>query len=171
VMFELLNAYETAKHEKNEFFRFFYVRYVRHKLKNSFFKPFKEVLGNMTLDKKLLEEFRQIFNCVGIPGTENCDTLKIKIRFVGSSGAIYLSYYDYDISYRDKGDHYDIFIENEQYRQISIHPEVDNFENSIYAAILLMAIYNYCVTYIYGKHSKLYINDDIYVEKLKYMYF
>ena len=167
-MFELLNAYETARNEKNEFFRFFYIRYVRHKLKKSFFKPFKEIINSMALDKKLLVEFRQLFNCVGVQDPNNLNYTHI--NFVLDNGDIMVSYYDYTILYMDKENHYDIQIENMN-RNIIIHPENAVFEHSLFSIILIMAIYNYCVTYIYGKYSSLHIDNYKYVETIKSTYF
>ena len=64
-MFEILQAFETSRHEKNKLLRFFLMRHVRRKLKTSFFEKFNKSIKYRELkpSKELLEEFKQFFDC------------------------------------------------------------------------------------------------------------
>ena len=174
-MFELLQAYETATHEKNKVFRFVYTKYVRHKLKTAFFKKFRNSIYNIKLDKNLIEEFRQFYMCTH----HNIRTPKVvyvnSIPFVDMFSVfstIHIKYDIYHMKYKFLDDSCDIKIEN-RYAvdvELSVHPENEIFYEGFYAEILIIAIYNYCVAYIYGTKSKLYISDSTYINKIRAIY-
>ena len=62
-MYEILQAFEMTKSEKNPVLRTIYMIYVRHKLKTSFFQDYKARIHCMPFDKNMIEEFNQFFNC------------------------------------------------------------------------------------------------------------
>jgi hypothetical protein len=174
-MFELLNAYEPAKNEKNKVLRYFYLKYVRYKLKKSFFIPFRAMIKNSTSDDKLLDnnlllEFAHFFNCVEqYVSIEDLKSSHINIYFATWSH-FRVNYYGYNIEYTDRYPTYNIDVVNIHGKHITLHPEHKIFESSIWASIIIMAIYNYCVTYVYGKDSDLFINNDYYSEVINSMY-
>lgn len=175
-MFELLQAYETATHEKNKVFRFVYTKYVRHKLKTAFFKKFRNSIYSIKLDKNLIEEFRQFYNCaysdVESLGANFSWTTTPYIDFITQIGTVHVYYEKYRIKYKFLDDSCDIEIEEKHGLEDSllVHPENDIFYESFYAEILIIAIYNYCVSYIYGSKSKLFIEDDTYMKNLRVVY-
>ena len=176
-MFELLQAYETATHEKNKVFRFVYTKYVRHKLKTVFFKKFKNSIYSIELDKNLIEEFKQFYSCTYdvahylIPRAD-APSIRPYVDYITGKGTIYVHYDKYRIKYAFLDDSCDIEIDTKYGKEsaLLVHPENDIFYESFYSEILIIAIYNYCVSYIYGSKSKLFIEDDTYMKNLRVVY-
>lgn len=171
-MFELLQTYETANHEKNDILRFIYIKYIRHKLKSSFFGPFKKSIKSMRLNKELLDEFFQFYQCTQINTVFRYDNTELRptINFVSEYGSINIFYYDYRIKFNIFNDHCNITVEPYFDMPITIHPEISSFYSGFFAEIIIMAIYNYCVRYIYGNKSKLYVNDMSYIYMINNFY-
>ena len=177
-MFELLQAYETARHEKNTLFRFIYTRYVRHRLRSSFFIPFKNNINGVILNRELIDEFNQFYDCTHFNNFNNIDTVITGVNkenpymnYITESRCMIIYYDMYRIVFRFAENVCDIDVERPNGKTVSVHPENKRFYTGFFAEIIIMAIYNYCVTYIYGKHSDLYINDDRYIEVLKSMFY
>lgn len=174
-MFELLQAYETAKNEKNKFLRFFYVNHVKHKLKKDFFEKFAYNINNFGTDKELIEEFYNFFDCTydGIHTRMNTSKSPYITYASGIFSKIHIRYGNqYEIKFKIFEDSIDIeLIDIQKSIIVSIHPDNKVFYDSLFSRIIIMAIYNYCVAYIYGKYSKLFINDDRYINQILNMYF
>lgn len=170
-MFELLQAYETAKHEKNTALRFIYKNYVRHKLKSVFFEPFKDRIHCMEFNKDLIEEFTQFYNCTNSNVITGCNKENPYVFCISRLNTMSIFYDVYVIRFKFMDTVCNIEVERPNGKTVSIHPENEKFYTSFFAEIIFMAIYNYCVTYIYGKNSRLYINNDLYIEKIKSMYY
>lgn len=168
-MFELLQAYETANNEKNKVLRFFYLKHVRKTLKKTFFKPFKDSICNMTLDKALLDEFSQFYQCTNHDVYTGLNKEEPNLHYL-LENIFYIFYNEAYIRYKFMENNCDIDIEFATGYTVSTHPENEVFYTSILATIILMAIYNYCVSYIYGKNNELYISDNSYIETIKSMY-
>lgn len=170
-MFELLQLYETAKHEKNKVLRFFYLNHVRRSLKNKYFNKFKfNILSNMiSLDENLLAEFAQFYGCMNYI-KRGGDPYMISIS--ESADLIYVRYQQYLLKYKLLENTCDIDIGNSDLnKSILIHPaDKETFYSGLFAVIILMAIYNYCVAYIYGENSKLYINHKSWAGKIESMF-
>lgn len=175
-MFEILQAFETARHEKNKLLRFFLMRHVRRKLKTSFFEKFNKSIKYRELkpSKELLEEFNQFFNCTDWFG-------RVSMRYAiepqpfmmdVKNNNIYISYHHYRIKYSFLEDTCNIDIHNyDTGKSVLIHPDIDDVFYGYFGVIILIAIYNYCVTYIYGGDSKLYIYDHHYLGLIHVQYF
>ena len=170
-MFELLQAYETAKNERNHIFRLFYTSYVKHKLKKSFFKPFKNSINGMILNESLIEEFYQFFDCTSKNVYTGTNDENPYTFYASSTSGIYIYYDEYFLKFKFMENNCDINIEKSTGQSVFIHPENEKFYSGFFAEIIIMAIYNYCVSYIYGKYSKLYINHNSYLDKINSMYF
>ena len=172
-MFELLQAYETAKHEKNKVLRFFYTKYVRHKLKTSFFDKLRYNIYhmNLKLDRALIDEFIQFYRCVfDIVKIGEPEYRPYLIEFSQLWNINIACQDNNHIRYRFLDDSCDIEVIDYKQGSVIRHLEYDAFYISIYAEILIIAIYNYCVSYIYGSKSKLFIEDDTYMKNLRVVY-
>ena len=170
-MFELLQAYETAVHEDNIFLRFIYKKYVRHKLKSVFFYPFKERMHYIEFNKDLIEEFTQFFNCTHKDVFTGTNKENPYMFYISSLNTMSIYYDMYLIRFKFMENNCDIEVERPNGKTVSIHPENEKFYSSFFSEIILMAIYNYCVSYIYGKNSKLYIKHNYYIEQIRSMYY
>ena len=171
-MFELLQAYETAKHEKNIVLKFIYKNYVRYRLKSAFFRPFRERIHSMEFNNDLLEEFNQFYNCTSKLVYTGVNNEEPYIFYISSDSNVYIiTYNNYQFRFKFLENNCDIEVERDDGKILSIHPENKKFYSSFFSKIILMAIYNYCVSYIYGKNSKFYINNNYYVEHIKSMYY
>lgn len=168
-MFELFKAYETAKSEKNKFLRKVYIKYTRYRLKRSFFDKFD--LSNIEFNKNLLQEFFQLYNCTKDFVNEN---INVNYPFISvtniDNGKFSVNYFSYNIFITLAYDEYNTDIIGNDYGGRMITHLVFNDKSTNYAyvkKIILMAIYNYCVSYIYGYKSNLYKDDESYVNKIK----
>lgn len=157
-MFELMRAYETARNEKNKFLRFIYTKYTKYKLKKVFFNKFN--ILNMEINKELVFEFFQFFRCTY---EEVMDNMNEKYPYFCTVDIgrhiMYIQYYDYFINIKVRNDRYDIEILNDYSdRGVTIHPNNEYINLSPIREIILISIYNYCVSYIYGLNSDLYMH-------------
>lgn len=167
MMFELVRAFETAKSEKNKFLRFICVNYTKHKLKSVFFKKFD--INSIEITKEFLEEFFQIYNCISSEMFGYTNTkYPIVIGTTAEYKYIYISYYDFNIDIKVLNNEFNVeIIDPETNGVTTIHPEMRYLNLSPLRPIILIAIYNYCVAYIYGKNSKLYKKN---MDYLNYLY-
>ena len=166
-MFEVLQAYETAIHEKNILLRFIYTNRVKRSLKKTFFKKFKASIRNMKLEKSFIEEFNQFHECTKI--INNKDFCVYQLSY---NKNLYINYYRYELKFKFLERNCDVEIRDKRSnRAVVLHPEDATFYSSLFSKIILSAVYNYCVLYVYGEQSDLFIDDDKYVESIKSMYF
>ena len=161
-MFEILRAFETAKNEKNKFLRSFLIRYTRHKLKSSFFERFN--VEDIPLTRELLSEFVQFCECTGIASSDSepfpyyTDIEKV---------TIHLSYNIYLLSIKVKSNEYEIEVTATlKNASVTMSMDEEKLNLNFLKEIFLMAIYNYCVAYIYGKKSSLYKWEPKYIKPL-----
>lgn len=173
-MFEILQAYETANNENNKLLRFFYLRHVRRKLKSSFFEKFNDNISYkyITLNKELLTEFNQFFNCTNTQVFYDKNQPEPFVMGV-VDGNMFIYYHHYRIKYTFLENTCDIEIYNsDSGKVVLIHPDIDREFDHYFGEIILIAIYNYCVTYIYGNRNRdLYMYDYKWLEIIHTMYF
>ena len=172
-MFELVRAYEIARSEKNKFLRYFYLKYTKKKLKTYFFNKFD--IENMTLNKDLLDEFFHVYQLIDLREQGEIDLLQVNREYPHidlvdpNSQYMNLMYYGFDIVIKKIDD--DDFIVSilrtpKDANTITLHPNTEVLNLMIFRPIILMTIYNYCVAYIYGSNSNLYIDDKRYIQRL-----
>lgn len=171
-MFEILQVFETAKHEKNKYLRKLYTKYTQYKLKKVFFKKMKYNIKYMELDNNLLREFKQFYLCTRGNVGQYKGNSRIFLVSDDPYNLFMIDYYDYTIHFLFLEEGCDIEINKMiSHKSVLIHPEYDEVYSSFWKEIILSAIYNYCVWYIYGKESNLYINTKSYIDILKSKYF
>jgi hypothetical protein len=168
-MFEILRAYETAKNEKNKFLRKVLLYYTRRNLKKSFFQKFKDNIKTMELNKNLIVEFRQFYNCTDLTPYKGIP----HIFYISSYGSIYIEYGEYTIrfSFLENNCDIEIDVNTVSDKTVVIHPEYNVFYESFWKEIILIGIYNYSVQYIYGEKTDLFIYDKSYLDIIKRTYF
>lgn len=175
-MFELFRVYETATNEKNKLLRTMYTKYAKAKLKSIFFKKFNIHNESLEVNRDLLLEFFQLYQCI-------CDKVVINDEYphvykIDSKKEILcIRYYNFEITIKMINDEYNINIDckrdysSETIFSLSFHPDTKYLNMTFLREIILMTIYNYCVSYIYGKNSELYIDDRKYITNLFNMHF
>ena len=175
-MFELAKAYEIARTEKNKFLRFFYLIYTKRKLKSSFFDKFD--IEKMVINKDFLMEFLYIYKSIGFTDQDKI-YLKINKKYPHvilvdpQLQWIELEYYGFGIDIKIvSDDNFNISILRTPKTTDSITHHIDTavLNMSMFKPIILMTIYNYCVSYIYGYNSSLYIDDKQYIDRLYDLY-
>lgn len=167
-MFELVKAYELAKNEEDKYLRFIYIKYTKWKLKHCFFKKFD--IYNTRLDYSLFLEAIQIYNCI----SDECDIDEFIYPIINRAkdNKILIIFHQYVIK---------IILLNKTYFQIDIENtdndtmysstiNEDGINNHFFKQIFFMAIYNYCVLYVYGKNSKLYLDNKSYIKNIYDLY-
>ena len=166
-MFELLNVYETAISEKNEFLRKIYIAYTRRKLKKVFFKKFLK--SKPEINYAYLIEFFQFYNCTQdsvdlhsisnkYPSVNYYNELSMRLSmyymdYIIKIGVVLEGRYVIDI-YPPNSLHYAI-------STVSLHFDDEMLNNSFFKEIINMVIYNYCVAYIYGNNGKFVYNTKL----------
>lgn len=164
-MFEILKIFETIKNIDNRIVRMIYMKYTKYRLKKIFFNKFIET---MDISNELLYEFFQFFKCT----FESMD-INDKYPFVCNIDIdrciLYIEYYDFNIQIKILSNSYDIEIKSRQkeYKATTIHTEIRYLNLTPFREIILMTIYNYCVSYIYGLESNLYCKNDVYIDYLE----
>lgn len=177
MMFELVKSYEIAKSENNTILRFVFVNYTKWRLKHIFFKKFN--IYDIKFDKNIMYDFFQLYNFID---ENDKDFLKqnFKVPYIISAtseiGMFDIKYYEFEIKIRiDSFNLFHIVIANKYENNSILDFYADDYvlnngtKNKI-KEIIFMAIYNYCVSYIYGEKSKLYIDDASYITYLKNLY-
>ena len=171
-MFELVRAYEVAKNEENKLLRYFYLRYTKRKLKRIFFDKFN--IETITLNRDLIREFLQVYSSIEqdrvtrihsrVNNTyphifsANIQTESIEMRYYGFGIRIQIiGINDFNVS---------ILFTPTNLSDFTIYPDTRYLNISVFKPIILMAIYNYCVSYIYGYESDLYIDNHQYIDTL-----
>lgn len=168
-MFELMKAYEIANSEENKLLRSIYLAYTRIVLKRSFFNKFG--LDLMDIDKDLLNEFIQLYNCVNESVT--VDRAFPYIEKIINNNQIFIKYYYFKICISYVILDYQIIIIDEMNDNayISLQLTEDQLNSYPYKEIIFMAIYNYCVSYIYGfTKINMFMGDTKYASYLKQLY-
>lgn len=181
-MFEILKAVETAKSEKNKLLRFFYLNYVKFKLKNTFFKRFDVYMlfNDIRNTRQLLGEIWQMTTCQGkcrVGLGLNSKTYHPYINYINNYTLAFdhificVNYYGFEIGLSINHDEFIVKV-NWLHDDSSIESWTYTGPNLPYyiKEIIFMAIYNYCVGYIYGKESKLFKDDESYIENLKELF-
>lgn len=161
-MFELVTAYEIAKSEENPILRKLCIMYTKNKLKNVFFKKFD--IHHISITDGFLNELYQLYDCIGY---RFINEEYPYIKRISENRSIFIKYYEYDILITVLRNQYNIDISKDNTHTITIHPDKKYFDVFFIKEILLMVIYNYCVSYIYGENSDLYIDDDSYRNSLR----
>lgn len=157
-MFELLRTCELAKSEKNRFVRFLCIKYVKRELKYKFFDRYKGLILNkrISLNVDLFTEFKQFYECTS-------SETKVRTTFPYicevDSGLLKAQCYDKFIMMRANTNHSIIgdIITPECSESFSIHDDYVNHYKFNVSFMVLRAMYNYCVSYVYGEDSNLYI--------------
>lgn len=163
-MFEILKIFETIKNIDNAIVKMIYMKYTKYRLKKIFFNKFIE----MNISNELLYEFFQFFKCT----FENID-INDKCPFVRNVDIdrciLYIEYYDFNIQFKILDNSYDIEVKYKYKRHdtVSLHTEIRYLNLTPFREIILMTIYNYCVSYIYGFESNLYCKNDVYIDYLE----
>ena len=166
MMFELMKVFEIASNEENKYLRFIYQKYARYKLRHSFFKKFS--IKNIHFNDLFLKEFCQFYNCI-----DSSIVFNEKYPYIGHINIdielLYIYYYDYRIKFTHTGrGEYNIeIIDANKMNTIRLFKSETSLNNFFIKEIILMGIYNICVSYIYGKESDLYIDDKRYIKMLK----
>ena len=164
-MFEILKIFETIKNIENPVVRMIYMKYTKYRLKKIFFDKF---ITNTDLSNELFYEFFQFFKC-----TYESIGINDKYPFVcnvdNDCHILYIEYYDFDINIKILDKSYDIIIKSisRGYDTTTLHTEIRYLKLTPFREIILMTIYNYCVSYIYGLGSNLYCKNDVYMDYLK----
>ena len=164
-MFEILKIFETIKNIDNPIVRLLYMIYTKYRLKKIFFKKF---ITNTNISNELLYEFFQFFKCT----FENID-LNDKYPLVCNVDIdrciLYIEYYNFIIHIKIIDKSYDIIVKSRTkgYDTTTIHTEIKYLNLTPFREIILMTIYNYCVSYIYGFESNLYCKNDVYIDYLE----
>lgn len=159
-MFELFRAYELAKNEKNKYIRFFCINYTKYKLKRVFFSKYKKLIinGHMRLSVDLLNEFNQFYEC-----TYNHTAIRLchpHIYKLTNNNVLQVFFYNKLIGVRVNTDH---SIVGTISSKDDVHEVFDLEDNSVnhytylVSDMVTRAMYNYCVSYIYGSRSSLYL--------------
>lgn len=172
-MFELMKAIETAKNEPNRFLRFIYLKYVRYTLKHTFFKKFD--VNTIKIDKNFLSMFKQFRDCHisrdEVYGTSH-DPFVNEMHNVNSNTFIVVYHMGYLIVLYPAMDEYEIQIV--YYNDTSKCNDICRFSTPnpplFLKEIIITAIYNYCVEYVYGSKSDLFKTDLSYEDKLKELF-
>lgn len=164
-MFEILKIFETIKNIDNPIVRMIYMKYTKYRLKKIFFNKFIETID---LSNELLYEFFQFFKCT----FENMD-INNKYPFVCNVDIdhciLYIEYYDYNIQIKIHDNSCDIEVKYryKRYTTVSLQTDIRHLNLTPFREIILMTIYNYCVSYIYGLESNLYCKNDVYIDYLE----
>lgn len=166
-MLELVKAYEIAKGEQNKFLRYVYIKYTKYKLKKSFFNKFD---FKLTANEDLLNEFIGMYKCIN--DHVNINKSYPYVEDINFSNEIHISYCYFSIylSYIHSNFKINIVDHGNNNSNLTIQLDENEFNKSSYKAILIIAIYNYCVSYIYGYKSKLYVHDKSHMYDLKNLY-
>ena len=174
-MFELVKACELAKGEKHIFLRFIYTHYTKWALKHAFFEKFD--IYTMRVDRKLINEFFQLYDCVNsyamLDQRQNTLYPYISTVFTDKK-VINIQYYNFKIkiSMSTLIDEFTVAVTDLGYQNsnLSFHVNEELINKSCMREIILMTIYNYCVAYIYGNKSSLYIDDRSFIKTIKDFY-
>ena len=171
-MFELFRVYETAKSEENKLLRKLVIRYTKKELRKSFFNKF--YIDKIEIDKNLLVEFMQLYKSIGF--TEHIDqNCKYPHIFLVDPlrECIEIRYYGFAINIQIVNDDeykVDILFTPKNTNSLTTYLRLNVLNLTVFRPIILMAIYNYCVSYIYGFKSDLYIDDAQYIQRLYDLY-
>lgn len=168
-MFELFRVYELAKNETNKLFRFFCIKYVKHELKHKFFDRYKKSIEEerIKLNPDLLNEFIQFYNCLDkqyyVKRNREVTYVTGVIR---NNKGLEVNNKEYSIRVMITSDNdIEVVLSADKYLSGDITFILDGLSDdryeSVYSKItnevVLRAMYNYCVSYVYGKDSKLYM--------------
>lgn len=160
-MFELMRVHEAAKNEKNKFLRYFLLKYSNYRLKKSFFNKFDIKSPDFEINKDFFTEFFQFYNCTS--NDVMCKTLYPRILNIDVHRNLIVVNYKYFRIYATIKDD-ECIIGISKYMidvaKTTISIDYKIFKHNILGTIILMAIYNYCVSYIYGLNSDLYMDDE-----------
>lgn len=170
-MFEVFKVYELAKNEKNKLFRFFCIRYVKRELKHKFFDRYRQyvVEGKMWLRPESLNEFIQFYECTNdtivnnefVPQiTVSDDILDIKDEGYHVTAKCHWSDTNIRCTLRYDVDHVDLafYMHDDDFSRTSAMEYYTHYK-LIANDIIFKAMYNYCVSYVYGENSDLYIKE------------
>lgn len=167
-MFEILRAYELAKNEKNKLFRFFYTKYTKYKFKRIFDKM-SDIISTesnieLFVNEELINEFIQFVNCT----FDDIDLNKSYpyLRYISKYNVILCQYGNIHIGLKiiNHELYYTIQMLNVPEDDKRVYESSNGFSNKLLLRSTFTIMYNYCVSYVYGKNSKLYI----YSESLNY---
>lgn len=168
MMFELMNALETARNINNGFLRWCVEKYTKFRLKKVFFEKFD--INNIDLNIRFIHEFYRFYDCI-------CNDIWVNDKFPyicninTDREIIRIKYYNFTIRIKFHFDHQDysmnIIDSDNDYKVISTHSGIGTNEWSNIKEIFLISIYNFCVAYVYGPQSDLYMDNKSYVEYLK----
>lgn len=163
-MFELFTAYEMAKNEKNSISKFIYIKMLKFSLKKNFFRKYRAlVLQHIPVDLNSIDEFIQFHACTS--NEIDINTTYTYINNVKDNGTFIVNvpgdntYTIQIICYEDKSIKIDLTYKgkdiNDSYS--ACYDINSDYAIKVVSDILLPAMYNYCVSYIYGSKSDLYI--------------
>lgn len=174
-MFELVQAYELAKNEKSKILKPFVVSYTRYKLRKVFFEKFDYQKIFMT--KELLKEFFMIYKAINKDDKVYLSNESVMSRYPhiiyanDTSNTIRFEYHRYVISIVINENGYNIYVSDKNDKEISYHNlDEDTFKLTTFNQLLAMVVYNYCVLYVYGFVSDLYIDNPNYIKVIEAMY-
>ena len=172
-MFELMRARESAKNERNKFLRYFLMKYTEIRLRSIFFNRFDIKSPDLVINKEFFDEFFQFYNCTKDGTASNFNYAQI-IDINIERQMMIVRYKNHRFYITMNSDECTIVIKQYHFEEDTLSTTIivdyNIFKSNIPGTIILMAIYNYCVSYIYGVKSNLY-KDEEFTKLLCDMYF